>query len=230
MIENYKLKVSDLINKFFKIKQIIQFMKNEQNDINTSIKIILQKYLNEIGALKSNIHLKHNQIICLKSFEIMEMKKIIKQQLDGISNFQFKKYHAINERIANMNLKIDNMSNEFENVMDITEKKQYVLIQQINELQLEKDQIMSRDDFKDESEELIQINTRPMPRKLQLNDDEDDGEQKQIVEKKEDTEQVNNTEKYNDDHLSKLENLLKLTKSLLDESEEEKIVKQLLEN
>merc|ERR1712130_404866 len=108
------------------------------------------------------------------------------------------------------------MSYKFKNVMDITEQKQYVLIQQINALQLERDQIIAdKDNIKNESEKLTQFNTRPMPKKFNenYNDEEDEHDEHDI----------------DDNHISKLENLLKITKKLLDENEDEKMVKQLLQ-
>ncbi len=86
-------------------------------------------------------------------------QNIIKQQSDGIGNFHFKKISS-NERIANMNLKIDDMSNVFENAMDNWGKTRYSNTTNFNELQLEKQQMMNKDDFKDESEELCKIKSK----------------------------------------------------------------------
>ena len=196
MINNYQRKINDLIKKFYKIK-------NEQYDINISISMSLQTYLKDINGLKSNFHRKQNQIIYLNTFKMIKTKKLIQSKFDEMNKFYFNKYESMNILFNEMDKRINKISNKFDKIIDITDKKQSVLIQQINDLKMERDQqqsmnIQSIDDIKDKEEEQSLI-IRKTPRKLQESPE----------------------------NISKLDNLIKLTKRLLHESEDEKIVKQL---
>ena len=134
----------------------------------------------------------------------------------GLSNVYYERWRAMHAKMECINAKMDKMTSSFDNVSEITEKRQTVLIQTINQLQNERDELIKDklDDQKDESEELMFFNNtgRPSPRRFDPSyDDEEDKENK-----------------YGDDHISKLENLLNLTKSLLKETDEEKTVIKLL--
>ena len=216
-IQNLESALDRRRNHLFRIKQKVKALKNEQNDIQTSIKMSLHRHLNQMDSLQSSIHSKQNEVRCFKSLQISNAQKTIKRQFDALSNAYYERWRAMNAKMECINGKMDKMSNAFENISEMTEKRQFVFIQTINALQDERDELIREreDDQKDESEELLGFNNcnRPSPRQFDesYDYDEDDKENK-----------------YGNDHIAKLENLLNLTKSLLNETEEEKTVKKLL--
>ena len=89
---------------------------------NISIKIILKTYLNDINTFKSNLNSKQNEILYLKSYKTLKIKNIIKQQFDKMNNNFYTKYKAINIILINVNCRINNISNNFEKIINITNK------------------------------------------------------------------------------------------------------------
>merc|ERR1719206_220039 len=140
----------------------------------------------------------------------------------------------MNERIVDLNTKIDAMASQFARALDLTEKKQYVLIQQINALRLERDQLVDdRDDCKEESEELPQPNTRfasrAMPRPLHSPQKDFESEDEVVQEEQKEEELPPQQIEMNDTSENRLARLLMLTQRLMDDNGEEEAMKRLLE-
>merc|ERR1712129_285074 len=208
-MQKMETKSAQMFEQCTQIKQNLHKMRSEHDDCKTSVKLQMHCHLDAMNAIKSSVHTKQNQLLCFDAMRRSNVKQIVQRQVDSFSNGMYCQWNAMNAKMEWLDNKMDSMTNALAQTAQTMEKRESAFVETINALQ--------SDEVKDGSEDLSQFakTTRTSPRRIDKHFDDEIGDEK---------------EELNEQHIEKLEQLLNLTKNLLNETDEEKQIKKMLTN